>query len=67
MSYQFERDFDRFDPYQGREPWNRVEVEERPEERFCDCCDTPLATDEKETCGPCAVICAEDDAYYANK
>lgn len=43
------------------------EEDDEPEDRFCECCETVLATDEKEVCGPCAEICAADDAAHAKE
>lgn len=61
----FDLDFMRFDPFQGREPWN--EPDQEPEDRICELCDQVLATDEKEICEPCAEICAADDAAHAKE
>ena len=63
----FDRDFMRFDPFRGREPWNQPDHFDEPEDRFCECCETVLATDEKEVCKPCAEICAADDAAHAKE
>lgn len=49
------------------EPWNRPDHFDEPEDRFCECCETVLATDEKEVCKPCAEICAADDAAHAKE
>lgn len=49
------------------EPWNQPDHFDEPEDRFCECCETVLATDEKEVCGPCAEICAADDAAHAKE
>ena len=64
---QFDRHFMTFDPFRGREPWNQPDHFDEPEDRFCECCETVLATDDKEVCKPCAEICAADDAAHAKE
>ena len=56
---------DNWDANHPLAPWNRSECDHEPEERTCECCDTILATDEREVCTPCKAICDADDAAFA--
>ena len=51
-AYDFNTDFMRTDPFQGREPWNQPG--QQLEDRYCEHCDGLLALDEKSCCGTCA-------------
>ena len=61
----FDRDFMRFDPFAHRDPANDPMIDEEPEVRLCEGCDTPLATDERTYCSECARVSAEDEAAWA--
>lgn len=51
-AFDFNTDFMRVDPFQGREPWNQPD--QRMEDRNCEHCGDPLALDENTCCGTCA-------------
>lgn len=48
-------------------PWNLPDQDQEVEDRPCEICDAPLATDEKTICADCAEVCAADDRHHAEE